>query len=59
MKLEISKIKNGFSVGYEAGNGRGGQNYILDNTDEVLGRVVSLITEWFKPPIEIKPEKTL
>ena len=50
MELKINKLDNGYSVVVymEKGKDQQGENYTLDNTDEVLGRVVSLIIDYFR-----------
>ncbi|MEK6884829.1 MAG: hypothetical protein AABY22_34675 [Nanoarchaeota archaeon] len=47
MELKINKVNNGYSVVVFRGQGNG-ENYSLDNTDEVLGRAVSLIIDYFR-----------
>ena len=51
MELKINKISNGYSVvmykGYDKST-ISGKNYLLNNTDEVLGRAVSLIIDFFR-----------
>lgn len=47
MELEINKTGNGYSVVISRGD-ISGESYQLNNTDEVLGRAVSLILDFFR-----------
>ena len=60
MQLIIRRKNNGYEVIYTANehSGQDGQAYELNNTDEVLGRAVSLIIDFFRTDQqEIKPIK--
>ncbi|MEK6881363.1 MAG: hypothetical protein AABY22_17200 [Nanoarchaeota archaeon] len=47
MELKINKVNNGYSVVVFRGEGNG-ESYTVNNTDEVLGRAVSLIIDYFR-----------
>ena len=47
MELKINRVVNGYSVVVYRGK-ESGESYSLDNTDEVLGRAVSLIIDYFR-----------
>ena len=55
MELIVRKKDNGWEIVYVADEDTGGdgESYELNNTDEVLGRAVMLIIDWFKSPIDL------
>ena len=58
MELKITRQDNKWSVVYYADEAhQAGQSYQPDNTDELLGKVVNLIINWFKSPEEMKSEE--
>lgn len=60
MQLIIRRKNNGYEIIYPANehSGQDRQAYELNNTDEVLGRVSSLIIDFFtQGKQELKPNK--